>query len=640
MAITKMSEFTALVLNEHVDELLYKLQLYRNVTFQDLQQEDDYFKKKESDYDFEHNLFVQDRLKEILNSLDAFEKKHLGRQKGSFLKKLNVPSLAFNELNERCQNIDIDALLDTFDQYHDTAKVLVEGYELYKPWKKKRIDAKAIAAFGQPKAISGTLEESQSLAFQQDIKRCGDVFIMHRPLSSEQRIFVLLPAKDCLEQIDIVMDKYHFEHRTASSLGIGEDVARMIEQIKSRLERYSGIEEQLAQISNFKDEIKMYYEFLKNKELRNQTKLFFLCSDSVTKISGWIFTDDKEQFSRLVKEVTGDTYVCEIIDAPLDSKEVPVQLQNNKITQAFESITNMYSLPRYHEVDPTSLLAPFYSIFFGMMLGDVGYGILLGIATFLAGKFLNLKESTANFVRFLMYLSIPTTLCGWAYGSFFGGMIPIKGIIDINQDFMQLLVFALCFGIVHLFFGLGIKAYMYFRIGKPLYALFDVGFWYMTLIGAIVLVSQMFTDLLAPYTEPGQILMIVGMIGIITTNGREAKTIVGKSASGFYSLYGLSNYIGDVLSYSRLMALGLAGASIGVAFNMIGQMLGGLGIFGAIAGAVVFAIGHTFNMAISGLSAYVHSARLTYVEFFGKFYTGGGRKFQAFRSKNTYINLQ
>ena len=640
MAIVKMSEFSLYVLNENVKPLLLGLQIYENVNFRDLREEEDsYFRKVQSSFDFEKNRLLQDRLKEILTTVDQFEKKNRKGKKG-IPSNLNVRTVTFAELCQRCRNIDIEGLLETYDLYYDTARQIIEGYDIHRPWQNHKITPDALEAFKTPTAQIGTIAKDDMKAFQQELKRCGDIFFMHRAHQDDQHLFIIIPTKKQEDQIEIIFDKFHFKQRSTSSLGIATDVGRLLEHVMSLIERYTNVEQRFADIGSFKEELQFYYEYLRNEELRYQTELLFLRSDELTKIAGWIFTEDTVRFDELVKEVTDDTYAFEIHEAPLDSKDVPIKLRNKGVIRSFEGITNMYSLPRYHEVDPTKFFTPFYAIFFGMMLGDLGYGIVMGIGCFLALKILNLKDSTATFVRFLMFLSIPTALCGWAYGSFFGGLIPLKGFIDINKDFMDVLVFSICFGMAHLFFGLFIKAYLLIRSGHPWAALFDVGFWLMTLVGATVLVSQMFTPLLAPYTQPGIYLMVAGMVGIVLTNGREARTVVGKAASGLYSLYGLSNYIGDVLSYSRLMALGLAGASIGVAFNMLVEMLSESGILGVVAGVIVFLIGHIFNMAISGLSAYVHSARLTYVEFFGKFYTGGGKKFESFRSKNTYINIQ
>ncbi|MGY3748604.1 V-type ATP synthase subunit I [Vagococcus acidifermentans] len=635
MAIVKMSEFQLILLNEHVEPLLEKMQFYGNISFKDISGEaTTFFQKEKSDYNFERNRFMREHLKDILASIKLIEKKQKKRRKQPLL------SISFSELVRRCQHIDIELLLDTYDKYYDVSKGMIEGYDSYRPWTENvRMRSADIVALSKEKAIIGTIESADGKKFAAELQKVGDTFFMTKPSSAQTHIVVILPGTRKRTQIDIILDKYHFQRRSSKSLQISDDIKELHDQLNQLIEKRKNIEETLGNIGNYREELQLYYEYLNNEMLRYETSEKFLKSADTTRIDGWIFTSETEKFIQLLEDITDNHFVVDITETPSDSEDVPIKLKNNRLVQAFEGITNMYSLPKYNEVDPTPLFTPFYAIFFGMMLGDVGYGLLMGLVTFLVLKFGTFKEGTANFIRFLMYLSVPTTLIGWAYGSFFGGVVPIKGILDINKDFMTVLVFSICFGLFHLFFGLAVKGYLFFKWKHPWYILFDVIFWYMALGGAIILVSQMFTPLLAPYTQVGWIILIVGMVGIVLTNGRDAKTPFGKLASGLYSLYGITGYIGDVLSYSRLMALGLAGASIGFAFNLIVEMLSGFGIIGMLAGAIVFVGGHAFNMGISGLSSYVHSARLTYVEFFDKFYTGGGKRFHEFRSPNTYINI-
>lgn len=638
MAIVKMSEFQLILLNEHVEPLLEKLQHYKNISFKDISSEEtSFFKNKKSAYDFERNRFMREHLTDILNSIKKIEKKQKLKKKS---KKQPVLSITFDELIQRCRHIDIEMLLDTYDKYYDASKKTVADFEYYRPWNDNvRMSSEEIVQLSKEKPIIGTVDKKNYDSFTKDLEKIGNTFYMTKSLPDHLNAVVILPGMDKRAQIDIILDKYHFEKRSSKSLQITDDMKELQYQLTQLIEKRKNIEERLGSIGNYREELQLYYEYLNNEMLRYETVEKFLVSETTTRIDGWIFTADKENFVQLLEEVTGDQFAVDIIETPIDSEDVPIKLKNNKLFRAFEGITNMYSLPRYNELDPTPLFTPFYAIFFGMMLGDIGYGLIMGLATILALKFGSFKESTANLIRFLMYLSVPTILIGWAYGSFFGGLIPVKGLLDINKDFMTVLIFSICFGIFHLFIGLAIKGYLFVKWKQPWYVLFDVIFWYLALGGAIILISQMFTPLLEPYSQIGKIILLIGMIGIVLTNGRDAKTPFGKLASGLYSLYGMTGYIGDVLSYSRLMALGLAGASIGFAFNLIVEMLSGFGVIGVIAGAIVFVGGHTFNLGISGLSSYVHSARLTYVEFFGKFYSGGGKRFHEFRSPNTYINI-
>ncbi|MEL7597975.1 MAG: V-type ATPase 116kDa subunit family protein, partial [Clostridiaceae bacterium] len=186
------------------------------------------------------------------------------------------------------------------------------------------------------------------------------------------------------------------------------------------------------------------------------------------------------------------------------------------------------------------------------------------------------------------------------------------------------------FGVIHILVGLGMKAYVLIRDKKYIDAVFDVGLWYVSLAGIFMMFSPNFKG-------TGKVLMIIGFVGLVLTQGRDAKSIGGKIGGGIYGLYGITGYIGDIVSYSRLLALGLAGGFIANAFNLMINLIPGSGRI--IAGPIIFIGGHIFNLGINALGAYVHTSRLQYLEFFNKFYEGGGKKFTPFKSVNKFINI-
>ena len=216
------------------------------------------------------------------------------------------------------------------------------------------------------------------------------------------------------------------------------------------------------------------------------------------------------------------------------------------------------------------------------------------------------------------------------------------------NDPMRLLLYSLLFGIIHLFTGLGIKGYMMIKDGRYLDCLYDVGFWFALLIGLLLLLipSELFASIAGQtFIFPAfvnvlaKILTIIGLVGIILMSGRRKKNPALRIALGLYDIYGITSWLSDVLSYSRLLALGLATGVIAQVVNSMASMMGD-GILGAIFFIVVFIIGHTLNLAINLLGAYVHTNRLQYVEFFGKFYEGGGRPFEPFKQNTKYIRIK
>ena len=416
---------------------------------------------------------------------------------------------------------------------------------------------------------------------------------------------------------------------------------RQGEKIKNLYLKEDELKNKLKEASSNIEELEVAYEYLSNEELKVSASENFLESPNVVAISGWIPTEDRDEFIKSIEKVVGNNYYIELEEAEYGDTEVPVALKNNKVVSAFQSITEMYSTPKYSEMDPTPIMTPFYLLFFGMMLADAGYGILMFIASLIALKKFNLDEKKANFARFFMYLGIPTTVVGIIYGSYFGDILKpygVKGLVDPATDIMTIFAASLAIGVFQIFVGLGAKAYMLIKQKQYLYAFFDVGSWYMTLGGALLLAGSL-VGFPSGIVSFGKWIMIAGMIIIVLTQGRDNKSIGAKLAAGLYALYGLSGYVGDIISYSRLMALGLAGGFIGSAFNLMIGMIGNP-IAKIIFGSLIFVGGHLFNVLLSSLGAYVHTCRLQYVEFFGKFYEGGGKPFSPLKSRNKFITVK
>ena len=397
-----------------------------------------------------------------------------------------------------------------------------------------------------------------------------------------------------------------------------------------------------AQIKTYSEDLtdlQAVYEYMQNKKLRIVESEKLAQTENTILIKGWIPTEKVSEFEKVIKDEAGDNYYLTFTDADRDDATVPIKLKNGKVASTFENLTGMYAYPRYNEIDPTPLFTPFYILFFGMMGADVGYGLVLLLATMFVLKVVNLSSQMRKSIKFFFYLSFSVIFWGLLYGSYFGATIPgMWRLVDPASQYNDLLIGSIVFGVVHIFVGLAIKAYMLIRDGKSLEAVYDVLFWYMALIGGMLFLIFKLMNLSAVVANVSMWVMIAGMAGIVLTGGREAKGVGAKLGGGLYSLYGISSYVGDFVSYSRLMALGLSGGFIASAINMIAGMIGG-NWFGMIFIPLILIAGHLFNMFLSFLGAYVHTSRLMYVEYFGKFYEGGGKPFKDFRTENKYINL-
>ena len=381
-------------------------------------------------------------------------------------------------------------------------------------------------------------------------------------------------------------------------------------------------------------------------------------SPHVFVITGYI---PAESAPALEKELTEKFEAYVELETPAEDEDVPVKLKNNAFAAPVEGVLESYSMPGRKEIDPSTLMAVFYYFLFGMMLSDAGYGLLMVIGCGIAlAKFKNMEESLRKFLKMFLYCGISTVFWGAMFGSFFGDAVTVIGKTFFNVDIaipalwftplnepMRLLLFSFLIGVIHLFAGLGAQFYQLARQGLWKDAIFDVVFWYLVVGGGIVylLSMPMFSDRVSlGFTLPaaagtaGAVAAGIGAVGIVLTAGRESRSPFKRLLKGLYGLYGVSGYLSDILSYSRLLALGLATGVIASVFNQMGAMLGnspaGVAVF-----VFAFLVGHTLNLGINVLGAYVHTNRLQFVEFFGKFFEGGSRKFNPFSAKTKYFKI-
>ncbi|MDT2831791.1 V-type ATP synthase subunit I [Vagococcus carniphilus] len=358
----------------------------------------------------------------------------------------------------------------------------------------------------------------------------------------------------------------------------------------------------------------------------------------LTVIRGWIESDRAESFEKNVRaQLTSNLPVLMTFDETTQTEDVPTALKNNKLVKPFESLTEMYSLPKYGELDPTPLLTPFYMVFFGMMVADVGYGLLMLVGTLLLSKKKTLRRGVRNFISLFKILSVPVMIWGLIYGSFFGLSLPFH-VLSPTEDMNSILILSVCFGMIQLLVGLLINGIQLVKKKDYLKSVSESFAWQGILIGAVLLVLGNIVLKNEGLKNAGLILFVISSVLIILvpmiTNKSKGKGL----AQGVYSFYGITGYIGDLVSYTRLMALGISGGSIAGAFNMLVGFMPPVAKF--TVGIALIIVLHALNIFLSLLSAYVHGARLQYVEYFGKFFQGGGRKFSPFKPKEKHIDFK
>ena len=409
------------------------------------------------------------------------------------------------------------------------------------------------------------------------------------------------------------------------------------------------IEENISRIQNLskhRGKIEIFADLCRAGLEKSNTKSIIAQTDNTVMIKGYVAEKDIEFLTEeLSKEFT---VVVETEDA--NEELAPVVLKNNAFASPAETITQMYSLPSASDIDPTPLTGFFYYFLFGMMLSDAGYGLLLMLGTGLALKKFSPSKSMRNMMKMFFYCGVSTLIWGIIFGSFFGDSIAVisrtffgkeialPALIDpMNGGAVSMLVLSLAIGLIQIIAGLGAKFVTCMRNGDKAGAFFDAGLWITTLLGAGILAAGIFTAEIL--VKIGAIIAIASLVGLILTQGRAQKNIILRLLIGIKSLYDITSYVSDLLSFSRLMALGLTTAAMGAVFNLLGTLAGG-GIGGILLMLVIFPLGHAISFALNVLGAYVHTLRLQYVELFSKFYDGGGREFKSFSIKNKYVGLK
>ncbi|MBO1264208.1 V-type ATP synthase subunit I [Proteiniclasticum sp. SCR006] len=648
MAIVKMSSFSLFTFDSDRDRLLHELQKFGSVHFTDLKADETLSEEGLETLEVPADLVVIDEeIQSVKYALDLL-KQYDQRESGIKAMIKGKDSFTFQELEDKVAEFDYDPIISKFraltgkiDHLSQEEMKLKALTEELRPWKKLDYEVKSLRDFTFSEVFTGTVPKKLMEKLKSDLEPLKETHFEVLSEGKDEAYILGITSSTEREEFNEILRNNSY---TSLSIPTEGTPTSEMEKIRVELSRMKSekaeVKSEIKSMANHLPQFEEVYEYLLNKKLRFAAESNFLKTENVNVISGYVPTEKAVQFRKAVEGAQDNAFYLEIEDAVDTDKEVPILLKNGSFSETFESLTTMYALPTYNSVDPTPYLAPFYFAFFGMMVADLAYGIILLAITGVALKFFNLDKGTKLFVKFLFYLSFSVIAWGLIYGSFFGDLITLPSLIAPMEQYTELLVISIIFGGIHLFYALAIKAYLSFREGKPLDALFDVGFWYMALMGAIGFLAAGFVPVPDVVQPISMWVMIIGMVGIVLTGGRENKSVGGKLAGGFYSLYGISGYIGDFVSYSRLMALGLSGGFIAVAMNMIMNMLFDMGPIGILPGIIIFVFGQLFNLFLSALSAYVHTSRLTYVEFFGKFYEGGGKAFKLFRNKSKYINVE
>ena len=474
-------------------------------------------------------------------------------------------------------------------------------------------------------------------------------------------VFILTAQKDA-EAVSDALRRIGFEYPSYVSNVIPKTREKEINKhLSNRDGRILENEKIIESYAKYYKKLEFLEDYYVMKAERYSVYDDIATSNNTFVLSGYIPEPDAEK----LKQYLEDTYEAEVELSEATNEDAPVKLKNNKFAEPVETVLATYSYPDHHEADPTSIMAIFYYIFFGMMFSDAGYGIVMALACGICMlKFKGMEPGLRKSMKMFFWCGVSTTFWGLLFGSFFGDAVSvisttffgcaapnIPGLVtpiwfNPVDEPMRLLMFSFLLGIIHLFTGLAIQAYNSIKNKNYLAVLYDVISWYLLVGGLILaLLTMDMMDNIAGFTLPsiygtvGLIMAAVGALIILLFSGRESSNPIIRLAKGAYGLYGTTSYLSDILSYSRLLALGLATGVIATVFNKIGSMMGNsiIGILGFI---IIFIIGHGVNIGINALGAYVHTNRLQFVEFFGKFYKGGGKEFKPYKINTKHYTVK
>ncbi|MBQ2752468.1 MAG: V-type ATP synthase subunit I [Oscillospiraceae bacterium] len=452
---------------------------------------------------------------------------------------------------------------------------------------------------------------------------------------TEQHYITLFAHKEQYQTAVSVLRSKGFA--AASFKGSGntpaEEIELLTEQRRLSKKQAEEVRAKIAEFSPMRQSIAAAIDAYTQKALQDSLLSASARTEKTVLLTGWVPEDAQQPVAELLQQL-GCGY--ELRD-PEEGEEPPTAYRNNKFTEPFLAVTDMYGTAAYGSViDPNPLMSFFYFVFFGFIMADAMYGLLMFFGCWFYLKKKRPAGTMQRMLKLFMYCGVSTFVAGVLTGGWFadlatavsGGKVVIPALwFEPLADPMKMLIFSLGLGAVQIVIGMGLSAWRSIKQGQLMDAVLDVGSWYIVFIGI---------GLFALGVPVGGYLMGLGLLLLLLTGGRKNKGL-GKITGGLGKIYNITGFLSDLLSYSRIMALGLSGAVVGQVVNKIATMA--TGIPGVILFIAVFVFGHIFNLAIGLLGAYVHTSRLQYIEFFGRFFEGGGRQFKPLENNTKYVEI-
>lgn len=453
------------------------------------------------------------------------------------------------------------------------------------------------------------------------------------------RIVVILP-RDAVETAQEILARYDFAPMMLPRYaGTAKEFYQECQDECVRIdEECSQVEEAIKDLIGYRFQLRTLYDYLGLARDRLLATTNLVRTDKACLLQGWVREEDVEQvINRLEGRLESATVQ---VQDPEPDEETPVALNNGPLSRPFEVLMELYSLPTRFQLDPTGFVAFFFGLFFAMAMTDAGYGIMLAGICFVLLRKVHMSPLGEKTFQLLCLGGLATVVAGALSGGWWGdNIITIKPLwfSPLDQP-LTFLILSLGLGIIHLYVGMFLGFYENVKKGDVLTGIYDQGLWMVLVAGLILWLAA--GEANPQLANAAKWATIISAVGVILTGGREYGNIFVRLGTGLYSLYNVTGYLSDILSYSRLLGLGMATGIIANVINMVAMMVFELPVVGPIGTLIILVGGHLFNLFISVVGSYVHCSRLQYVEFFGKFYEGGGRAFAPFAPETKYVYLE
>ncbi len=642
MAILEMEKIRLLVHRSFASDVLESVQKSGAVEFSEIEDNDLIFKREKEVFEFN---YVSSRLDFAVHFLSKIEKRNFLRNlfEGSRVRtsekeiKDLLNNFHYNDIIEKIQNIEEETndLKNKIKSLEDEEKILQE-------WRGLNV---SLANFETKKTntilLKGKKEDIQKL--QEELSQ--NFIIGVEEISEKNHVLTFFKKDE--EELNKVLSKFEIDSVSLPKRrGTPEEELERISRAKNHSEdRLLELDKEAHAMVKFLPDLKKISDHMFWHKSRHDILSEAYGTNDVLVFEGWC---PKKKLGNLKSEVEKITDLAEIETIKLkEGEEPPVEIENHKFLKPFETITRLYGMPSYKDLDPTLFLSGFFFIFFGLCLTDVGYGIFIFLLTLLILSFYKVPKDSQPLIKLMMLGGLSSIIIGLFFGGYLG--IDINAMPEFLRNLQHLdpvssplpvFYLSLAFGVIQVIVGLVLKILRDAKNGALKDGLLDQVPWLMFFASIILFIGNKF-GFLGQESSIYIYLIIISALAIVLTQGRKEKGIIKKGFSGIISLYGSVGYFSDVLSYSRLLALGLATSALAFAVNLIAVLVRDMiPVVGVVLMVIILIMGHIFNMAVNILGAFIHSARLQFVEFFGKFITGTGRSFKAFKQEERNVILE